>query len=571
MSGQKFYRQFICIVILCLLTASLHLQAQSVYADAGIETETPTETFTLEPTSTLEDTPTVQDDNSLTPTATETILATSSSISSQTPTPTITAAPIIQGKYVLDEVLVRFKKSATDESIAKCLQQVNGSISSYIEELSVTIVKLNGVSVSNAVATLSACEDVRYVEPNYLAFSADRIPNDSAWPSQYGLVNIHAPQGWAYTTGSSNITIAIVDTGVDLSHPDLANKIVGGYDFVNNDSIAQDDNGHGTHVAGIAAAVSNNGTGVAGVSWGARIMPVKVLTAAGGGTFGNIAAGIIWAADHGANVINLSLGGIPTSIVLQNAVNYADSKGVLIIAAVGNAGGNLIFYPAAYSNVIAVGSTDTINNHAVFSNYGSQIDLVAPGVAIYSTSNGGTYSIRDGTSMSTAFVSGFAALLLGIPGNNAPSLVRLEMESTALDLGSTGWDGFYGNGLIQMDAAIKQVWPTPSPTEAQSNNLFSFGGFPNQPTFTPTMTSSATAPADTATLETSTLEIPTFTIQPENNGFSIDTETPEVIALDTNATRNKYEWIPPCISSLLILIGLLLFWYARSQKKREPV
>ena len=126
-----------------------------------------------------------------------------------------------------------------------------------------------------------------------MASIADTIPSDPNWSLQYGLVNIRAPQGWDYSTGSAAVTIAIIDSGVDLSHADLAAKIVPGYDFVNGDSIPQDDNGHGTHVAGIAAASGNNGIGVAGVSWGARIMPVKVLNAGGNGSFADVAAGII--------------------------------------------------------------------------------------------------------------------------------------------------------------------------------------------------------------------------------------------------------------------------------------
>lgn len=570
MSGQKFSRKIIFIVIACLLAASLRVQVQPVYADDNEETATATETFTLEPTATFENTPTVEESFSLTPTATETFVSAVSIPPSQTLTPTFTAAPIIQGNYVSNEVLVRFKKSASDEAISKCLNQIHGRFDSDIEELGIIVVKLDTVSVSNAVATLSGCNGVQYVEPNYLLASTDKIPSDPAWPSQYGLVNIRAPQGWEYTTGSSNIIIAIVDTGVDLSHPDLANKIVAGYDFVNNDSTAQDDNGHGTHVAGIAAAVSNNHAGIAGVSWGARIMPIKVLNAGGNGSFGDVAAGIIWAADHGANVINLSLGGIPSSLTLQNAVNYAVGQGALVIAASGNTSGNIILFPAAYSNVIAVGATDFTNNRAAFSNYGPELDLMAPGVSIYSTNPGGAYGFRDGTSMSTPFVSGFAALLLGIPGNNSPDAVRLLMESTALDLGSSGWDGFYGNGLIQMDAAIKLVWPTSVPAE-NNPSPFTLGGFPNLPTYTPTITASPTFPVETSTIETSTLAVSTYTLQPENNMIGSDTPTPEVIALEAKIPKKRYEWIPPCMSLLLILIGLLLLWVARNRRKNKSL
>ena len=308
---------------------------------------------------------------------------------------------------------------------------MQGEIESTIEEISVTVIQIDTVNVSDAVASLSACPAVRFVEPNYIAYVADTIPSDASWGLQYGLVNIRAPQGWDTARGGPGITIAIVDTGVDLAHADLAAKVVGGHDFVNNDAIAQDDNGHGTHVAGIAAAVTNNGAGVAGTSWGARIMPVKVLNAAGGGTFANVAMGIIWATDNGAQIINLSVGGPTSSVVLQNAVNYAAGKGVLILAASGNSGSNLILFPAAYPNVIAVGATDSLNNLAGFSNYGPELDLVAPGVNIYSTSLGG-YAYRNGTSMSTGFVSGLAAILLGVPGYFADGRLVRTLDSLPL-------------------------------------------------------------------------------------------------------------------------------------------
>jgi subtilisin family serine protease len=231
---------------------------------------------------------------------------------------------------------------------------------------------------------------------------------------------------------------------------------------VNNDALPQDDFGHGTHVAGIAAASTNNGAGIAGVSWGARIMPVKVLNAWGSGTFENVAAGIVWAVDHGAQVINLSLGGAAYSAALENAVLYAYNNNVLMTASSGNTGSNFVLYPARFPQVIAVGASNMTNQPASFSNYGPQVDLAAPGENIYSLWIGG-YQIRTGTSMSAPHVSGLAAVLLGyISGADA---ARGVIESTALDIGPAGWDDFSGAGLIQMDAALALVVPpTPTPT-----------------------------------------------------------------------------------------------------------
>jgi uncharacterized repeat protein (TIGR02543 family) len=208
-------------------------------------------------------------------------------------------------------------------------------------------------------------------------------------------------------------------------------------------------------VAGIAAALTNNSTGVAGVSWGARIMPVKVLPDFGNGSTDNLAAGIIWAADHGAQVINLSLGTPDASTTLQDAVDYAYGKGVVQVAAAGNAASSAPFYPASYPHVIAVAATDSANNRYTFSNFGSQIAVSAPGVSIFSTIRGNNYGVLTGTSMATPFVAGLAAILMGLPGNNSPDQVTTQLETTALDLGAAGRDDFFGYGLIQMDAAIQ--------------------------------------------------------------------------------------------------------------------
>ncbi|MGD0750899.1 MAG: S8 family serine peptidase [Anaerolineales bacterium] len=323
--------------------------------------------------------------------------------------------------------------------------------------------------VAGAIASLSSCHGILYAEPNYEVSIADTIPNDPDWGNQYGLLAIHAPQGWDLNTGSSAVTIAIVDTGVDLDHVDLAGKIVPGFDFVNNNNHPQDDDAqsHGTHVAGIAAAETNNGIGIAGVSWGAQIMPVKVLNSGGFGTYENVAAGIVWAADHGAEVINLSLGGSMPSSVLKDAVNYAYAKGVTLVAAAGNSGSNSVLYPARYPHVIAVAATDSTNNRASFSNYGPEIDVAAPGVDIYSTNLGDNYGYLSGTSMAAPFVSGLVAILRGIPGNVSPDQITQEIEISALDLGTPGKDDYYGYGLIQMDAALQVHVPPPTPTTSR--------------------------------------------------------------------------------------------------------
>lgn len=416
-----------------------------------------------------------------------------------TPTTAPATIPILNGEFAPDVVLVRVDPAITGNETKQCLQSANATLESRITEIDVLQVIVPSGKVAEAIASLSVCPGVAYAEPDYIARMTDTFPNDPFWGNQYGLLAIHAPQGWDVNTGSPVVTIAIVDTGVDLGHIDLAGKIVPGYDFVNNDAIPQDDsnNSHGTHVAGIAAAITNNGVGIAGVSWGARIMPIKVLNFNGDGSISNVAAGIIWAADHNANVINLSLGcGILSCPnppqVLEDAVNYAYGKGATLVASVGNGASNFVFYPARFPHVIAVAATNSSNNHAAFSNFGPEVDISAPGNSIYSTTRNNSYAYLSGTSMSTAFVSGLAAILAGLPAYTSPDQIAEKIETTALDLGAPGKDNLFGFGLIQMDGALQPTEPTLTPTFTPSATA--------TPTFTPTSTATATfTPTATAT------------------------------------------------------------------------
>jgi thermitase len=392
--------------------------------------------------------------------------------------------PSFDAPYVKDEVIVKFGARASAKTIQQSLAAVSAQAldAPALAPLGVTILKVPSGKVRDVVIRLNQSPAVEFAEPNYLVQAADTLPNDPKWSSQYGPINIQAPQAWDITTGSSAVVIAVIDTGVDLGHPDLAAKIWAnpgesgggresngidddgdgfvddwrGWDFVNNDNTPQDDNGHGTHVAGIAAAASNNGVGIAGVAWGARVLPLKVLNGGGGGSVSGVAAAMMWAADHGANVINLSLGGPTRSSAMEEAVNYAYFKGVTVVAAAGNNNALGVLYPAAYDNAIAIASTDAGNNRSTFSNYGPEVDLAAPGTSIYSTywSNGSAYATLSGTSMATPHVAGVAALLAGRPGFDTPDKIRAAMQSTALDLGDAGWDQYFGFGLVQARDAL---------------------------------------------------------------------------------------------------------------------
>lgn len=274
---------------------------------------------------------------------------------------------------------------------------------------------------------------------------------------EWGVARIGADKVWISGSGNG-VKIAIVDTGIQLNHPDLVNNIVQGYDFVNNDTDANDDNGHGTHVAGLAGA-SFNEAGVVGVSYSAKLMPVKVLNAQGYGYLSDVAKGVYYAADNGAKVINLSLGSSTDSLVLKDAVNYAASKGVLVVAAAGNNGGAPCSFPAAYTSAICVVATDSKNLLASFSNIGGE--LAAPGVYNYSTYLGSTYRYLSGTSMATPHVSGAAALLFSICQTCTSSQIRTLMRETAVDLGEVGQDILFGYGLVDLTSAVSKLQTQP--------------------------------------------------------------------------------------------------------------
>lgn len=303
----------------------------------------------------------------------------------------------------------------------------------------------------------------------------DRMPNDPSFGSQYGPHNtgqviqgvtgiadadMDLPAAWAIHTGSVDITIAIIDTGVSASHPDLVPKLVPGRNTI-NDNANTDDSwliSHGSHCAGIAAAASDNGIGVAGVSWGARIMPVKVLTTIGSGTEGDVAEGIVWAADHGAEVLSMSLGFPGLSTLVEDAVEYAAGAGKVIVAASGNTAGAPIGAPAVYPAVIAVGATDNRDEIASFTTTGPELDVVAPGVNVYSTWDvffqPNTYTWQSGTSMACPNVAGLAALVWGANPELPAAEVRAILESTADDRGTAGWDPTYGHGRVNALAAV---------------------------------------------------------------------------------------------------------------------
>jgi thermitase len=343
--------------------------------------------------------------------------------------------------YVPGELIVKFKNGVSSQSIQALHSKLGAQVAKK-SKYGWQVVKFKNASVESMMLKYKADPNVAYAEPNYY-FHADWTPNDPYFSTQqWGPQKIQAPQAWDVTRGSSSVMIAIVDTGVQYDHPDLSGKVYAGYDFVSNDWDPYDENGHGTHCAGIAAATTNNGVGIAGVAPNASILAVRVLDANGSGTLDNVASGIDYAADAGAQVISLSLGSTSGSTTLQNAVDYAWNHGSVVVAAAGNSSSSAPNYPAYYSNAIAVASTTSSDTLSSFSNYGSWVDVAAPGSSIFSTYPYDTYATLSGTSMATPHVAGEAALLAAQGRTN--SQIRAAIQNTCDRISGTGTYFTYG-------------------------------------------------------------------------------------------------------------------------------
>ena len=299
--------------------------------------------------------------------------------------------------------------------------------------------------------------NLAYVEPDYM-IQVNYVPNDPFYVNntQYALANIEAPKAWDTTLGNHSVKVAVIDTGIDYTHPDLVNNYNAslGFDWVNYDSNPMDDNGHGTHVAGTIAAAINNNEGIAGVA-NVTIFAEKILDSTGSGFSSDAANGITDAVDSGANILSNSWSSTSTSTTVESAVQYALSHNVTVIAAAGNDATTTKHYPAAYNGVIAVGSTDQTKNLSYFSSYGDWVDVVAPGSDIISTYLGGGYATLSGTSMATPHVSGVAALILSQFPNYTPAMVENLLKARAIDLGAPGPDIKYGAGLVNASAVMQ--------------------------------------------------------------------------------------------------------------------
>jgi thermitase len=380
--------------------------------------------------------------------------------------------------HVPGHVLVHFAAgtSGADEA---ALEHTNGaSVVGHVVDLGVDVLNVPVGAEQHVIDALQRSGKVQYAELDGVVHAA-MTPDDPDWSQQWGLSKMNVTTAWDTTTGLSSVVVADLDTGVDSSQPDLQGKLASGWNFVNSNSNPNDDNGHGTATAGVIGAVTNNGTGIAGSCPLCMVMPVKVLDSTGSGSWSGISNGITWATDHGARILNMSLSSTSDTSTLHNAVQYAASHGAIAVGSAGNNGNTTPVFPAAYPEALSVAGTTSSDGLYSWSDYGSWVEVAAPGCT-YATRVGGSYSSFCGTSASAPFVSGVLGLMLSAqPSASIGTLVQ-NLESTAASIGSA-----VQYGRVDAAAAIAAAGgpatpapaPSPSPTPtASTTTSATFGG-----------------------------------------------------------------------------------------------
>lgn len=366
-----------------------------------------------------------------------------------TPPSTLAAEP---SAWVPGRVLVQPRPGLPEAELDKILKPHGGKRVGKIEGIGVHIVELPAKASEKAIAALLAKnKHLKFAELDAIVAPASTV-NDPYFPNAWHLFKIGAPAAWDVSKGDG-VIVAVLDTGVNGNHEDLVGRMVPGWNFYDNNADTTDVHGHGTVVAGAAVASTNNGKGVAAVAGNAYIMPVRVADANAWATGSAIAQGLVWAADRGAKVANVSYHGIPGNLTVQNAAKYMKNKGGLVVVAAGNTSAEIV--SPADDSMVFVSATDGNDVKTSWSSWGNYVDISAPGVSIYTTDRGGGYRTASGTSFSSPIVAGVASLIMAANPRLGPSDVERVLFSTAKDIGSAGFDSYYGHGRVDAAAAVQ--------------------------------------------------------------------------------------------------------------------
>jgi subtilisin family serine protease len=360
------------------------------------------------------------------------------------------AAAAFAPKIATGQILVGKADKSLRADFDAELKAQGGYSAGTLANVDVDIVRVPAGSERDVVAKLKGSKHVRFAEVDQLMPAAATV-NDPSYPNEWHLPQISAPTAWNYTMGSG-VTIAILDTGVDGTHPDLAPNMVAGYNFYDGNTNTADVNGHGTAVAGAAAAAANNGIGVAGVAGAAKIMPLRVADPSAYAMWSTTAQAINYAADHGARIVNLSYQGAAASSTIQSAASYLRSKGGVLFVAAGNTGALDSTTPTNLMEVVS--ATDTGDTFATFSTYGPFVTISAPGNNILTTAMGGGYQYWWGTSLATPVAAGTAALIVAKRPDFTAAQIDSTLQQSATDLGAAGRDNYFGFGRVNAGAAV---------------------------------------------------------------------------------------------------------------------
>ena len=368
------------------------------------------------------------------------------------------AFPDSDPSYVPDELLVQLRPGVSENRAQQIYRSQGATVIDRLPQIRTHLIRVPAKALEKVQVALARRPEFQFVEKN-LIHAPVASPDDPYYLMQWHLPAISAPSAWDLVQGDG-VTIAILDSGVDPTHPDLAAKLVPGYNFYDNNNDTADVYGHGTKVAGTAAAAGNNNLGVAGVAWNALLMPIRVTGTDGYAYTSTLSQGLIWAADHGARVMNMSFSGVAGISTITSAAQYARNLGGVVVAAAGNCG----CYDSTPENpyIISVSATDSSDNLASFSSRGEYVDLAAPGEGIYTTVMGG-YGSVSGTSFASPITAGVVSLIMAANPGLAPAEVEQVLKTTADDLGDPGPDTSFGSGLVNAHQAVLAAYGQPPP------------------------------------------------------------------------------------------------------------